>query len=126
IGGFPETQVPFLEAAAGELSCEPVRLRFDRLAYWPRPKVACLLPVTTPPALESLVRSLEALLEPFGRRPEEQVYRPHITVARRPRACETLPLTRPTDLEWTGFTLVESQTLPSGAVYEPIAHFPPA
>ena len=103
-----------------------MRLRFDRLAYWPRPKVACLLPVTTPPALESLVRSLEALLKPFGRRPEEQVYRPHITVARRARAFETMPLTSPIDLEWSGFTLVESQTLPSGAAYEPIAHFPPA
>jgi 2'-5' RNA ligase len=125
IGGFPEAQVPFLEAAAGELACEPLRLRFDRLAFWPRPKIACLLPLTVPPALETLVGSLESLLAPFGRQPERDVYRPHITVARRTRAFDTMPLTSPIDLEWTGFTLVESQTLPSGAVYSPIRHFPP-
>ncbi|HLT91470.1 MAG TPA: RNA 2',3'-cyclic phosphodiesterase [Woeseiaceae bacterium] len=124
IGSFPEAQIPFLEAAAGEVGTEPVRLRFDRLAYWPRPKVASLLPLAVPPALESLVGSLEALLAPFGREPEDRIYRPHITVARRVRAFETLPLARPVDLEWTGFTLVASQTLRTGAVYEPIAEFP--
>lgn len=123
IGGFPEEQLPFLQAAAGELRPEPVRLRFDRLTHWPRAKVACLSPLTTPPALESLVAELESLLEPFDRRPEERIYRPHITVARRVRAFGTLQLTRPIDLEWSGFTLVESQTLPTGAVYRPLAHF---
>lgn len=124
IGSFPEAQLPFLEAAAGEVACEPMRLRFDRLAYWPRPKVACLLPLTVPPALEALAGSLESLLKPFGREPEERIYRPHITVARRVRTFDNVQLTSPVDLEWSGFSLVESQTLPTGAVYQPIAHFP--
>lgn len=124
IGGFPEEQLPFLQAAAAELAIEPVRLRFDRVGYWPRTKVACLLPVTTPPALESLVASLESLLQPFDLRPGERIFRPHITVARRVRGFETMPLARPIDLEWTEFALVESQTLPSGAVYQPLSHHP--
>ncbi|HEX7060597.1 MAG TPA: RNA 2',3'-cyclic phosphodiesterase [Woeseiaceae bacterium] len=126
IGNFPEAQVPFLQAAAGEIACEPVRLRFDRLAYWPRAKIACLLPLTVPPALESLVASLEALLPAFGREPERQIYKPHMTVARRVRTFETLALTSAVDLEWEGFALVESETHPAGAIYRPLAHYPPA
>lgn len=120
IGGFPEAQLPFLQAAAGEVAMEPVRLRFDRLAHWPRAKIACLLPLATPPALQSLVGSLESVLKPFDWQPEERVYRPHITVARRARTFETVQLTRPIDLEWTEFALVESTTSPSGPIYQPL------
>ena len=124
IGDFPEEQIPFLQAAANEIDYEPVRLRFDRLAFWPRPKIACLLPLTTPPPLEALVGSLRTALAAFDCRLEDRAYRPHITVARRVRAFEDLALTRPLDLEWAQFTLVESKTLPTGAIYTPLAHFP--
>jgi 2'-5' RNA ligase len=124
VGNFPEAQLPFLQSAAAELDPGPIRLRFDRLAYLPRAKVACLLPMTAPPALLSLVGALEITLQTFDRRADERTYRPHITVARRARPFETMQLTRPIDLEWSGFTLVESKTLPTGAVYRPLAHYP--
>lgn len=120
IGGFPEAQIPFLQAAAGEVGMEPLRLRFDRLGYWPRSKVAALLPLTTPEPLEKLVVSLKEVLKAFDVQPEDRVFRPHITVARRVRAFETIPLARPVDLEWDRFELVESETLPSGARYRPL------
>jgi 2'-5' RNA ligase len=124
IGDFPEEQIPFLQAAAGEIEYEPVRLRFDRLAFWPRAKIACLLPLTTPPALEALVQSLESALGAFDCDIEDRVYRPHITVARRARTFETLQPTRAIDLEWSEFTLVESRSSPSGVAYVPISHYP--
>jgi 2'-5' RNA ligase len=120
IGAFPEEQVPFLRAAANEISFEPVRLRFDRVSYWPRPKAACLLPLTVPPELQALVRALEQALTAFDIAPEERIYRPHITVARRARAFHTVQLTRPVDLEWPDFELVESTSTTSGAVYQPL------
>ena len=121
IGDFPEEQVPFLEAAAAEVPLDSMRLRFDRLGYWPRAKVACLLPLATPPALESLVQSLASVLEAFDRRVEDRVYRPHITVARRVvRPFEHQLLTRPIDLEWSGFALVESEPSSGGSIYRPI------
>lgn len=122
IGDFPEEQIPFLEAAAGEVAFETVRLRFDRLEFWPRPKVACLLPLTTPPPLEALVGSLRTALEAFNCTLEDRVYRPHITVARRARGFEKKKLTRPIDLEWSSFALVESVSSQTGAIYRPIWH----
>jgi 2'-5' RNA ligase len=120
IGGFPEEQLPFLQAAAAEIEAEPLRLRFDRLEYWQRNKVAALMPRATPAALESLVGALQGKLRAFDIEPEERLYRPHITVARRARVFDPLPLTRPVDLEWQEFDLVESVSGPSGVSYRPL------
>jgi len=120
IGAFPEEQIPFLQAAAGEIEHEPIRLRFDRLDFWPRANVATLMPRAVPPALEGLVRSLEKTLEAFDVKPEDRLYRPHITVARRARTFDTVPLTRPVDLEWENFELMESGSGGSGSGYRPL------
>lgn len=120
IGDFPEEQIPFLQAAAGELPLEPIRLRFDRLAYWPRAKVAALLPLNTPEPLQRLASSLEESLRAFDFEPEERLFRPHITVARRVRQFDAIPLARPVDLEWEGFALLESAPVQGGVRYRPI------
>lgn len=120
IGNFPEEQIPFLQAAAADVKCDSIRLRFDRLTYWQRQKIACLQPLTAPPALEQLVGSLQDVLRAFDVAPEERLFRPHITVARRARAFDDLVLTRPIDLEWTEFELVESVGGPGGSTYHPL------
>jgi len=120
IGGFPEEQIPFLQAAAGEIAVAPVRLRFDRVEYWQRARVAALMPLATPAALDTLVQSLQAKLPAFDIEPEQRLYRPHITVARRARTFETVQLTRPVDLEWQEFELVESTSGPNGVIYTPL------
>ena len=120
IGNFPEEQIPFLLAAAGEIGSEPFRLRFDRLEYWQRAKVAALMARAVPPALASLVQALETKLEAFDVESERRLFRPHITVARRARVFETVQLTRPVDLELQGFELMESLPGPSGVSYRPL------
>jgi RNA 2',3'-cyclic 3'-phosphodiesterase len=121
IGAFPEAQIPFLKAAAAEIEPAPIRLRFDRLDYWPRAKVAVLQPLAVPGALETLVQLLESTLKNFDVQPEERVFRPHITVARRARKFDTVHLTRPIDLQWSDFELVESLPSSSGVTYQPLA-----
>jgi len=120
IGGFPEEQIPSLQAAAAELEPEPIRLRFDRVEYWQRARVAALMPRTAPASLEALVQSLQQKLQTFDIEPEQRLYRPHITVARRTRAFEPVQLTRPLDLEWQEFELIESTSGQSGVSYSPL------
>lgn len=120
IGGFPEEQIPFLQAATAELEPEPIRLRFDRVEYWQRARIAALMPRAAPASLESLVQSLQEKLRAFDIEPEQRLYRPHITVARRARAFEPVQLTRPLDLEWQEFELIESTPGQSGVSYSPL------
>ncbi len=115
IGEFPEARIAALLARAADIAVEPFRLRFDRVEFWPRPKVASLVAPTVPPELQRLVEAHNALLEEFGIPVESRTYRPHITVVRRARPFETQRLAQPAVVEWSGFELIESVSQPGGA-----------
>ena len=119
IGDFAEQNIAELQAAAGEIDPFDFRLRFDRISFWQRPKIATMNPRNVPAELEQLVKSLEHILMPFGFEPNERVYRPHITVARRARSFAEVLLARPIDLEWSSFQLVESVSTTRGVQYHP-------
>ena len=120
IGNFPEADIPALLARAAEIEFEPFRLRFDRVEFWPRPKVASLVAPTVPPELQRLVDAQNAVLADFGVPVEERTYRPHITVVRRARPFESQRLAQPAVMEWAGVELVESVSQPGGATYRPL------
>ncbi len=120
VGQFPEQKIPALQEATAAIEVEPFRLRFDRLDYWARPKIACLLSATVPPELAALASRLQAATAEFGVPPEEHVYRPHITVARHARSFLAEPLAQPVMLEWAGFELMESVSSSNGVQYYPL------
>lgn len=120
IGSVPDAHVAALQQLTRAIEVEPFRLRLDRLEFWARPKVACVTPTATPPALERLVDKLEGTLRPLGFELEDRVYRPHITVARRVRAFTPEPLARPVTLEWSSFELMESVSTSRGVQYRPL------
>jgi len=120
IGGFPEARLPELQARAAQIAVEPFRLRFDRVEFWPRPKVASLVAATVPPELQHLVDTQNSLLTDFGIAVEHRTFRPHITVVRGARPFETQRLAQAAVMEWTGFELVESISRPGGATYRPL------
>ena len=99
---------------------EPFRLRFDRLCFWQRPRIACLQAMSVPPPLAALVVDLNGVLERFGVAPESGSYRPHITAVRRARSFEPIVLARPLELNWSGFELVESVSGREGVQYHPL------
>jgi len=120
IGEFEESRIPELQELAGQIEVEPFRLGFDRLEFWARPKVACLVAPTVPTELENLVTSLNSVLEKLGVQPEERTYRPHITVVRNARTFTTERLAQRATTEWSGFELMESLSGPGGATYIPL------
>ena len=120
IGAFPEERVGELQAAVGGIRAEPFRLRFDRLCFWQRPRIACLQAMSVPPPLERLRGELQAALEQFDVEPESAPYRRHITAVRRARAFEPILLARPLELNWSGFELVESISTRDGVQYHPL------
>ena len=120
IGEFPEDRVPYLLERAEQIQVEPFRLSFDRLEFWPRPKIASLSAATVPPELQALVDALNAVLLDLGLTPEDRTYRPHITVARNARPFTTERLAQRSVSEWSSFELVESVPVPRGVHYVPL------
>ncbi|HEX8611029.1 MAG TPA: RNA 2',3'-cyclic phosphodiesterase [Telluria sp.] len=60
----------------------PFTLDFGRNALWPR-GIAVLEPDPVPPALLALHASLARAMAPLALAPDERLYRPHVTLARR-------------------------------------------
>jgi 2'-5' RNA ligase len=120
IGPFPENRVPYLLERAAQIPVEPFRLIFDRLEFWPRPKIASLCAATVAPELQALVDALNSVLLDLGLKPEDRTYRPHITVARNARPFTTERLAQRSITEWSSFELVESVSGPGGVHYLPL------
>ena len=120
IGNFPDADLPDLQARAAQIVVEPFRLRFDRVEFWPRPKVASLVAAIVPPELQRLVDAQNSLLADFGVKVEDRAYRPHITLVRRARPFEIQRLAHPAVVEWSSFELVESVPQHGGVTYRPM------
>ncbi len=120
LGEIDERLIPRLLEASDKIEVEPFRLGFDRLEFWARPKIGCLLAPTVPPALKSLVDRLNAVIQEVGLVPEDRTYRPHITVAKAARSFPTERLAQRAVTEWSGFELIESVSGPSGSRYVPL------
>jgi 2'-5' RNA ligase len=120
IGGFPAERIPALLEAAAAVHVEPFRLRFDRVEYWPRPKLAVLLAQAVPSELEALVDALGVVLADAGVATDDRRFRPHITFTRRAKSFDTERLSQPVDTEWDHFELLESLPEPGGSSYRPL------
>lgn len=108
IGQCPASQVPTLLAHAAEVPTQSFRLRFDRIEFWARPRIACLVPSIVPAGLEALHKALNAILVDLGHEPEQHTYRPHVTLVRAARPFTTERLAQPMTFDFESFELVES------------------
>ncbi len=123
IGDFPEDRIDELLEAKKAVQFEPFRLRLDRLEYWPRPKIAALVPLTVPPELAGLVEALNGRVFAAGVNPEHQrIYRPHVTVVQNARVFEMQRLAQSAITEWSSIELIESTTEHRGTVYRPLVN----
>lgn len=117
VGELAERRIPELTEKMAQIEVPPFRLRFDRLSFWPRPKIAALQAMTVPGELKWLKHELEASLIPFDVAPEMLEYRPHITAVRSARPFDAVHLARPVEMQWSGFEIVESVSMPGGPQY---------
>jgi 2'-5' RNA ligase len=120
IGNTPASAVPALLDRAAAIPVLPFRLRFDRVEYWARPRIACLVPSIVPPELESLHAALKTVLVDPGHAPEQHGYRPHVTLVRAARPFTTERLAQPATFEFDSFELVESISNHGDVRYMPV------
>lgn len=131
LGTAPADRLPELVLAGGQCGYRAFELDFDRLEYWPKPKVFVGMASTPPAAGVALVDRLWRRLEPLGFPREQRPWRPHITLVRKIRRPppdglrpDALAANLVRDPAPWGLALVESVTHPDGARYRPLAEWP--
>lgn len=120
LGEIDENLIPGLVSAAKKIQFETIRLRLDRMEFWPRAKIAAMVPPRVPPDLQTLVDDLNGLAMSAGVLPADRVYRPHVTVVRNARPFETERLAQSAVTEWSSFELLESTRERGVATYRPL------
>lgn len=124
IGGVDESTADCLQQMSSAIQLPSFHLTFDQLGYFPRPKVIWLGSDTFPEALQQLVDAINSGMGECGLEPERRPFSPHLTLMRKVPKGVMLDDVQP--LEWSvnDFCLVESNTLPEGAVYRVISRWP--
>lgn len=96
---------------------------FDRISFWPRPKVLCLTCSSQPQRLHDLVDAISDRLNQYPIRLEKRPYRAHITLARRAsQNCELV--FEPIEWQAQSFALVESVSTENGSEYRVLQQWP--
>jgi RNA 2',3'-cyclic 3'-phosphodiesterase len=120
IGQVARERLPSLRAAADCVRSPTLTVQFDRVEYWRKPQVVCLVASRPPDALATLVTQLRAALAAAGFATDGRSFRPHVTLARKARLAAESRLDPPLDWRSDGFALVRSVTDPAGSRYEPL------
>lgn len=109
-----------VEAVAGNISAPPFVLNLDQLGYWRRPRVLWAGASQVPDPLLKLVHDLNTGLKSCGFEPENRPFQAHATLARK--VTDGGPVISVDPVVWRveGFRLIESLTLPTGAVYKEV------
>lgn len=119
----PET-ASCLQQAAGNISLPSFELVFDTLGYWPRPRVVWSMPSRTPATLTELAAQLEHACVSCGLAAEKRAYVPHLTLVRNARQAPAHGTMKPLPWPVEAFALIQSETLPQGAVYTELRRWP--
>ena len=131
LGSVPGQTFGHLVEVGGQGGYPRVELAFDRLEYWPKPRVLVATPSVAPPEGHDLVDRLWRRIERQGFRRDARPWQPHLTLARKVRRPEPgmleMPIDPPSvsgDPEPWGLALVESVTHSQGARYRSLADWP--
>ena len=132
VGTLAAERLDAIVAAGRATEFAQFELLFDRVGYWPRPRVLWVAPSRCPPALHTLVSALWDRLSDAGLERESRAYQPHLTLARIAdeillddlyRAIEDLPTREFGLINPDQFVLFESSVTPAGPIYRKVAEF---
>ena len=117
LGELGAQQADAAQTVVDGVASDAFRLRLTELQYWERSRTLVLVPDAVPEAATALQGHLARGLREEGLPFDARAWRPHLTVARRASPGGS-PLTHAVTIHCREFVLMESQTLPEGAVYK--------
>ena len=128
LGNVEAARLPRLREVsreAADIGSGPLRLRFETLEYWPRPRILCsgAEPATSAPAFALADRLKQATLAAgFG--PDLKPFRAHVTVARKVEHASERQAMRRVSWNCDSCALLASTTGAEGSVYSVVESYP--
>jgi len=123
LGNVAEERCEDIAAAGARMSLPELTLTLDRYGYFAAPRVLWLGSSAEVPSLRNCVAVLWRALADAGVPPDARPFHPHVSVARKVASPPELRPPRPVTWAVRGFALIESETLPEGARYRPLANY---
>jgi 2'-5' RNA ligase len=125
LGEVETGKLDAVKAAAAEIVSPKLELTLDRIEYWRKPKVLCLVPTASCNTLQRLAENLGGQLRAADFKLEERPYLAHLTLARKAsRMPENIVFEKPLVWRTESFVLVESRQDGMGSSYTPIYYWP--
>ena len=125
LGTVRQAQQHCLEQALDRLTIPTVEMTFDRVGCFRRSGILWLGMSHPPIAVKQLADNLEKPLVECGFSIESRPFHPHITIARRYTGIDPVDtVIEPFNWLIDKITLLESHTLPGGARYHVLRHWP--
>jgi RNA 2',3'-cyclic 3'-phosphodiesterase len=124
LGSVEEGRMSMVVEAAASVPIAPFRMAFDRIEYWQRAAVLCIVASRPPAVAIELAKSLYEALRQREFTPDPKPWRAHVTVARKVAKPHVLGALDPVEWQVDGFALVESETLPEGARHTVLQRWP--
>jgi 2'-5' RNA ligase len=124
LGSLDSEVVRRLRRGAAAITVKPFSLRLQEFGWWPKPRVVWIAAPVVPAPLSKLVTEINALLSAQQIQPDNRPYQPHLTIARKAARKPRKIAFEAIDWQINSFCLVQSTTLPGGAVYEVVETWP--
>lgn len=123
LGSVAAAQVPAVIDSAAEIDGAPLQLSIERLEVWRSAGILCL--TTAPaPSLTDLVGRLRIKLLARQVEPDQQEFRPHVTLARDWRDSTVEGSVGPFGWRADDFVLIESAATREGSSYRIVGRWP--
>jgi 2'-5' RNA ligase len=123
VGAVAEEKVDALRAAASTVHAPALKLRFEQLEFWDKPRVLCATGSKESEAAHDLARRLAEAAIAAGFAPDIKPFRAHLTLARKVSAAEAAKVEWPRrfsplmTVRCDRFMLMQSRREEGGSIY---------
>jgi 2'-5' RNA ligase len=123
VGAVAEEKIDALRAAAATVRAAALKLRFEQLEFWDKPRVLCATGSKESEAAHDLAQRLAEAAIAAGFAPDIKPFRAHLTLARKVDAAEAARIEWPRALSpamtvrCDRFVLMQSRREEGGSIY---------
>jgi 2'-5' RNA ligase len=126
VGAVAEERLDELRAAAATVRAPALKLRFEQLEFWDKPRVLCATGTRESDAAHDLARRLAEAAIAAGFAPDIKPFRAHLTLARKVNAAEAAKVEWPRGfspamtVRCDRFVLMQSRREEGGSIYSAV------